>query len=138
MKGKLICGGTASENEHVSQHHTLPSVDCFSYPELYSHYKVHMTATFLYSKMGVVYFPEQKQRRGKEREEKEAEDGSKDPAGVCAPQNGISTLHPTALEWPHPGPARSNFLAAYFLPRIASLVLQPDIPGHQKDQSHTA
>lgn len=88
--------------------------------------------------MGVVCFPDQKPRKGREREEKEAEDGSKEPAGVCALPNGISTLHPAALQWSRPSPARSNFLAACFLPRIASLVLQPAIPGHQKDQSCTA
>lgn len=95
MKGKLICGGTASENERVSHYHTLPLADCFSYPEFYSHYKVCMTAKS--KKMGMVYFLEQKQIRGREREEKEAEDGSKEPVGVCALPNGISTLHPTAL-----------------------------------------
>lgn len=47
MKGKLTSGGSASEGECASQHHTLPVVDCFSYPELHSHYKVCTIATFL-------------------------------------------------------------------------------------------
>lgn len=85
-------------------------------------------------KWEVVYFLEPSQRRGREREEKEAKDRFKEPAGVHALPNGISALHPTALPWPLPSPARSNFPAACLLPRRASLVLQPAIPGHQKDQ----
>lgn len=72
------------------------------------------------------------------REEKEAKDRFEEPAGAHALPNGISTLHPTALQWPDPGPARSNVPAACLIPRRASLVLQPSIPRHQKDQSHTA
>lgn len=79
-----------------------------------------------------------KKRKGKGREEEKeekAEDGSKDPAGLCVLPNRIYTVHPTALQWPHPGPSRSNFLTACFL---LSLVLQPAIPGHQTHQTCTA
>lgn len=48
-------------------------------------------------KMGMVYCLEWKQRRGREIEEKEAEDGSNELADVCVLPNGTSTLHPTAL-----------------------------------------
>lgn len=86
--------------------------------------------------MGVVCFPEKtKEQIGKEKKKRQRTDRSKELAGLCALPNGISTLHPTALQRPHPCLARSNLLAACFLSRIASLVLQPDSPGHQKDQS---
>lgn len=80
------------------------------------------------------------QNKNKEEEEKaeeEAEDGSKDPAGVCDSPNGISTAHPTALQWPHPSPSRSGQTSgqpAFFL----SLVLQSAIPGPQKHQTCSA
>lgn len=77
------------------------------------------------------------QNKNKEEEEKQKkrqEDGSKDPAGVCAPQNGIPTVHSTALQWPHPSPSRSTSGQ----PAFFCVVLQPAIPGHQKHQTCTA